>query len=124
MKICRSIGEKSMKSFIVFASLKAWKAEGLKRFGTDLSKWKFICPKCGRVNAVWEFKEADGSIRDAANEAAQNCVGKYTPYKGCEFRVPDKEDICRAHILLGGKKWPVFEFAGPTDKVGPSEQNA
>lgn len=34
----------------VYESLEAWKAEGERRFGKDILKWKFKCPMC----AMWQ----------------------------------------------------------------------
>jgi len=38
-----------------------WKAEAIKRYGDDSSKWKFRCPACGVVTSVQEWKEFGSS---------------------------------------------------------------
>ena len=42
----------------VYESLEDWKAEGERRFGKDILKWRFKCPMCGHVAAVEDFKAA------------------------------------------------------------------
>lgn len=68
----------------IYESLEAWKAEGEKRFGTDVLKWRFTCPMCGHVAAVEDFKAA--GAEDPANCAYEECLGRYTgkgsPKKG------------------------------------------
>lgn len=50
-----------------------WKAEGRKRFGPDLMKWKFICPACGHVASVQDYRDAGAPI----NTVAFSCIGRY-----------------------------------------------
>jgi hypothetical protein len=50
-----------------------WKAEAAKRFGNDSSKWKFVCPSCGHIASVEDWKKAgaeEGAI-------AFSCVGRW-----------------------------------------------
>lgn len=52
---------------------KEWLDEGTRRFGTDHNKWKFVCPTCGTVTPVSEWREAganDGAIGFA-------CIGRF-----------------------------------------------
>ena len=68
----------------VYESLDAWKAEGERRFGADIRKWKFKCPMCGHVAAVEDFVKL--KVKDPANSAYEECIGRYTgkgsPKKG------------------------------------------
>lgn len=52
-----------------------WMEEGKKRFGEDYMDWKFVCPMCGHVASIREFKEAGA---DSPNSAYQECIGRYT----------------------------------------------
>lgn len=93
----------------VFESLEDWKAEGERRFGKDLMKWKFRCPMCGHVAAVQEF--ADLGAKDPANSAYEECLGRYTG-KGSP-----KEGDCSgcnwaAYGLLGIPKGGTYVFTG------------
>lgn len=51
-----------------------WKAEGQRRFGTDPLEWQFVCPSCGHVANVKDWKTA-GAPEGAV---AFSCVGRYT----------------------------------------------
>lgn len=49
-------------------------AEGQRRFGTDPLEWQFVCPSCGHVASVKDWKTA-GAPEGAV---AFSCVGRYT----------------------------------------------
>lgn len=51
-----------------------WHREGIRRFGADMLDWKFICPSCGVVTSVREWKDAGAR----ENAAAFSCIGRYT----------------------------------------------
>lgn len=51
-----------------------WIAEGERRFGPDRMKWRFICPSCGYVASVQEWKDAGAQ----GGAVAFSCVGRYT----------------------------------------------
>ncbi len=48
-----------------------WRKEGERRFGPDQAEWKFVCPACGHVAAVKDWKE-QGAV-------AYSCVGRWQP---------------------------------------------
>lgn len=59
-----------------------WQAEGRRRFGEDEFQWRFVCPACGHVQTVEDFrpyKERGATAESAAKE----CLGRYldTRYK-------------------------------------------
>lgn len=60
-----------------------WMTEGERRFGEDFMDWKFVCPMCGHIASIREFKEAGA---DGPNCAYQECIGRYmgkgSPAKG------------------------------------------
>ena len=55
-------------------SAEQWRAEASRLFGTDPLKWRFVCPSCGHVAAVEDWKDA--GAKDT--QAAFSCVGRYT----------------------------------------------
>lgn len=59
-----------------YDSVAAWLAEGERRFGTDIFKWKFVCPACGHVQAVEDFRPFK-SMGATAETARFNCIGRY-----------------------------------------------
>lgn len=58
-----------------FETEDAWRAEAVRRFGTDGMKWKFVCPSCGHVASVQDWKDA-GAPQSAV---AFSCVGRWLP---------------------------------------------
>jgi hypothetical protein len=59
-----------------YASPEEWQAEGLRRFG-EFHKFRFVCPLCGHVQGVEDFKpfKDQGATPDSA---FQVCIGRYT----------------------------------------------
>ena len=57
-----------------------WLEKGNKKFGR-IENWKFKCPKCGNIATVAEFEE----LGKSANTATQNCIGRFTKEKGCDW---------------------------------------
>lgn len=55
-----------------------WIAEGTRRFGPDMMKWKFVCPACGYVQSVQDYKDAGAPT----NAVAFSCVGRWAPGVG------------------------------------------
>lgn len=50
-----------------------WNAEGERRFGTDRMKWRFVCPSCGYIASVQEWKDAGAG----SGAVAFSCVGRW-----------------------------------------------
>ena len=51
-----------------------WLSEAARRFGTDKMKWRFVCPSCGHVASVQDWKDAGAN----SGAVAFSCVGRYT----------------------------------------------
>jgi hypothetical protein len=49
-----------------------WAAEGRKRFGPDENNWRFICPSCGHIASVWEWRVTGAT----GAEIAFSCIGR------------------------------------------------
>lgn len=58
-----------------------WLAEAKKRFGDDALTWRFVCPSCGHVASVADWK----ALGAKEGEVAFSCVGR---------RMPNAKDIC------------------------------
>jgi hypothetical protein len=54
-------------------TLEAWRAKGDELFGADFMKWKFVCPVCGHIATVQDWKDAGAP----AQSAAFSCVGRW-----------------------------------------------
>jgi hypothetical protein len=54
-----------------------WTAQGTKLFGDDQFRWEFVCPICGHVQKVEDFRPyKDRGAKP--NSAYQECLGRYT----------------------------------------------
>lgn len=51
-----------------------WKAEAVRRFGSDPLNWKFVCPSCGYIASVKDWKD----VGAAEGEIAFSCVGRHS----------------------------------------------
>jgi hypothetical protein len=101
--------------------LAEWLSEGERRFGPDRLKWRFICPVCGHVEAVEDFRpfKATGAT---AESAYFNCIGRYAGPKRrafggdgpgpCDYTTGGLFNISPVTITeTGGKPASSFEFA-------------
>lgn len=94
----------------VYESLEDWKAEGERRFGKNILKWRFKCPMCGHVAAVEDFKAA--GAKDPANSAYEECLGRYTG-KGSPKKGDSSGCNWAAYGLFGIPNGGVYVFTGP-----------
>lgn len=92
----------------VYESLDEWRAEGERRFGKDVLKWKFTCPMCGHVAAVEDFKAAGAGD---PNVALEECLGRYMG-KGSPKEGDDSGCNWAAYGLFGIPKGGVYVFTG------------
>lgn len=76
--------------------------KGERLFGADTAKWRFKCPRCGRVTTGQEFKEAGAT----PNDMYQCCIGRFDNSKGCDWAAFGLFDICTTHV----GDIPVFDF--------------
>ena len=75
-----------------------WKAEGERRFGKDIMKWRFVCPSCGHVASLQDWKDAGAP----ANAAAFSCVGRWLGEAREAFFVADKTKPGPCNYAGGG----------------------
>lgn len=59
-------------------TIEEWKADGARLFGADTSAWKFVCPSCGHVAAVKDWKDA----KAPEGAVGFSCVGRYLGQDG------------------------------------------
>lgn len=53
-----------------------WKAEAVRRFGPDMSTWRFVCPVCGHTYSV-----AEGDAANMQGAIGFSCIGRYVGAK-------------------------------------------
>ena len=104
----------------VYESLDAWKAEAVRVFGENWMTWAFKCPRCGHVATSQDYKDAGAPTTAVGKE----CLGRYRlldgpteTARGCDWAAYGLVDICSVHILVDGKRMPVFEFAPPKEAL-------
>lgn len=98
-----------------------WRGLAAVRFGDDPLKWRFVCPSCGHVAAVEDWRKAgapEGAVafscvgrwtgdRAAAADAAFKRKGGPCNYTSGGFLVINKLFV----VLKDGQETPAFEVA-------------
>jgi hypothetical protein len=103
-----------------------WLAEAERRFGADAMQWKFVCPICGHVASVQEYKDAGAK----ENAVAYSYIGRFTntgrkafgdnrapdiAATPCDYTTGGLFNLSPVTVILEGKPRRCFEFAD-TDK--------
>jgi len=102
-------------------TLATWLAQGEALFGTEPLDWKFVCPCCGNVQTMREFKVL--KVEDV-QQAYSSCIGRFDGVHG-SVNMGTKPGPCNyaGFGLFGlnpvavihpetGKQVDVFAFAG------------
>lgn len=101
-------------------SYEDWLAEGKALFGENFEDWEFVCPSCGHVQKVSDFRQF--AKRGASPDTARfNCIGRYDGHLDNDAFVSGQQPcnytsgglICITPvsvILPDGKKRVSFEF--------------
>lgn len=83
-----------------------WVAEGERRFGKNLTKWRFVCPVCGHVASAQDYKDAGAP----ESEVGFSCVGRWSGFNRDAFGLnPDS---------IASGKLPPAEGPGPCNYAG------
>lgn len=72
-----------------------WLKELRSRFGEDDEEWKFVCPSCGHVQSVADFK----AIGVDGNKAYYECIGRYKNIDGKTDKKACKYTLCGLFVL-------------------------
>ena len=72
-----------------------WIGKGKQLFGDNFEEWRFVCPGCGHIQSVGDFRifKDRGATPESARE---ECIGRYT----------------------GGRSWMLGEGGSPCDYAG------
>ena len=97
-----------------------WMKEGTELFGHDMYSWKFVCPVCGNIASVEEYRQFKDKGATPSS-AYQECIGRYTEGrsafhdnegKPCDYAAYGLFGMCRTEVVdNSGNKIAVFEFA-------------
>lgn len=102
-----------------------WEREGTKLFGPDRMEWSFVCPVCGHVAKVMDWRDAGAP--DSA--VAFSCVGRWIEGPKDAFR-RDGEGPCSYAggglfklnpinvVHADGHGAAMFDFARPKETRG------
>ncbi len=96
-----------------FKTTADWHAEGVRRFGSDEMKWKFVCPSCGHIASVEDWKKSGASER----QVAFSCVGRHLPNAKSIFCKPGPCDYSGGGLIplnpvhIEDRGSNVFDFA-------------
>lgn len=97
-----------------------WMAQGRARFGENTDLWRFVCPSCGNIQEIGDFRKYKdrGAVPDCA---AELCIGRFTgaegafdpaKYKPCNYTANGLICLCTTVVVFpNGDQQPVFEFA-------------
>ena len=50
-----------------------WLAEAERRFGKDPLRWRFVCPSCGHVASVQDYKDVGAPVECVGF----SCIGRW-----------------------------------------------
>jgi hypothetical protein len=108
----------TMKNAMERMSYQQWLDEGKRRFGADFLKWRFVCPSCGHVQAVEDFRP----FKDAgatADSARSECIGRYmgakvafdaAKWKPCNYALFGLFRLKHVEVEIEGKPEPSRSF--------------
>lgn len=87
-----------------------WLAEGEALFGPDKMKWKFVCPSCGHIATVKDWRDAGAPT----GAVAFSCVGRFT---GSKRQLGDKTGGPCNYTGGGLFKLNPIEVVGSEDEI-------
>jgi hypothetical protein len=97
-----------------------WLERGKVLFGEDFYEWRFVCPICGNVAAVKDYKPYKDKGAHA-NSATCECIGRYTGAqssfdgtKPCNYAGYGLFRLSPVIVLDDGKEIHSFAFAEAT----------
>lgn len=63
-----------------------WRDEAVRRFGPDEMQWRFVCPSCGHVASIQDWKDVGAKV----THVAFSCVGRFTenPHRALSGKGP------------------------------------
>lgn len=94
-----------------------WLEEGARRFGSDRSDWRFVCPHCNTMQSARDFVEKASDAAAMREEIRKgivgfSCIGRYIEGIGCDWTLGGFLQIHEACVKTDdGKEIPVFRFA-------------
>lgn len=53
----------------------AWQMEGARRYGRNVTKWRFVCPACGFAQTAEDWRSYAAPMRTIDRQLGFNCIG-------------------------------------------------
>lgn len=95
MNYYQDCNQPSLKGTQKVIKVADWLKELKSRFGEDSEDWKFVCPSCGHVQSVADFK----AIGVDGNKAYCECISRYKNIDGKTDKKACKYTICGLFLL-------------------------
>jgi hypothetical protein len=103
-----------------YNNISEWLDEGAKRFGRDMTNWKFQCPQCKRIYSVGEYPDICGE-RSKLLRAAKKCIDWYRNIELWDehrctyhyFNVTENVELAKGGIVVehNSKQCHFFDYA-------------
>lgn len=104
-----------------------WFAEGVRRFGPDVMDWRYVCPSCGHIASMRDWKNAGAKPA----EVAYSCVGRHLEGSGeafgklqpCNYAGGGLIRLNPVHVITepDGHVRETFEFAPEQPQAAPAK---
>jgi hypothetical protein len=100
---------------------KEWVAKGTQLFGENVQQWQFVCPGCGHVQKITDFKPFKNQGATPGSVYSE-CIGRYTGGKSwanskdlkggpCDYAAYGLLNICPVIVVDDdGKEIKAFAF--------------
>ena len=89
-----------------------WMQKGTRLFGQDRKKWKFTCPKCGRIQSTKEFLAHKGE-GVKPDDTYLKCASRFDAMDArCIYATEEIGSISPVIVKVNGsRRIRVFDFA-------------
>lgn len=95
-----------------------WQAEGTALFGDNVLRWRFVCPSCGHIQTIGDFRQYkdQGATPDSARQV---CIGRFDGHMDvpmssgaspCNYAAYGLLHLCPIIVLHEGKELQCFDF--------------
>jgi hypothetical protein len=81
--------------------------EVVTRHGFFRDNWAFVCPNCGGIQTIADFKNLDVD----ANTVTFACIGRYDASRGCDHIITGDAPNHTLEVIDGDSLIPSFDIA-------------
>ena len=92
-------------------TMEEWMEEGKRRFGGNIKKWKFVCPKCKTVQTPQNLIDLGIKVETLDCYIGFCCIGCFDKKMKCDCTLNNSFHTNEAMIIMeDGRHRPVFQF--------------